>query len=96
MTDAIDLSTANEFIARHIGPRDADVASMLELLGYASLEALIDSVIPESIKGSSVLEMTAGLSEADALAKIKAGDFRTSETTGKSDQQHRPVAQATQ
>ncbi|WP_439886192.1 aminomethyl-transferring glycine dehydrogenase [Pseudomonas sp. MBLB4123] len=72
MTDAIDLSTANEFIARHIGPRDADVASMLELLGYASLEALIDSVIPESIKGSSVLEMTAGLSEADALAKIKA------------------------
>ncbi|MBS7661838.1 aminomethyl-transferring glycine dehydrogenase [Pseudomonas lalucatii] len=67
-----ELTTHNEFIARHIGPRDSDVAAMLELLGYASLEALLDSVIPESIKGSSVLEMTAGLSEADALAKIKA------------------------
>ena len=72
MTDAIDLSTANEFIARHIGPRDADVAAMLEVLGYDSLDALIASVIPDSIKGSSVLQMTDGLSEADALAKIKA------------------------
>jgi glycine dehydrogenase len=72
MTEAIDLSTANEFIPRHIGPRDADTASMLEQLGYDSLDALIASVIPESIKGSSVLELSAGLSEADALAKIKA------------------------
>ncbi|MDM8347362.1 aminomethyl-transferring glycine dehydrogenase [Pseudomonas sp. sp1636] len=72
MTDAIDLSTANEFIARHIGPRDADVAAMLEVLGFESLDALIASVIPDSIKGSSVLELSDGLSEADALAKIKA------------------------
>ena len=72
MTEAIDLGTANEFIPRHIGPRDADTASMLEQLGYDSLDALIASVIPESIKGSSVLELSAGLSEADALAKIKA------------------------
>ncbi|MEX6501375.1 aminomethyl-transferring glycine dehydrogenase [Pseudomonas zhanjiangensis] len=67
-----ELTTHNEFIARHIGPRDADVAAMLEVLGYPSLDALMASVIPESIKGSAVLEMTAGLSEADALAKIKA------------------------
>ncbi|TWC29777.1 glycine dehydrogenase (decarboxylating) alpha subunit /glycine dehydrogenase (decarboxylating) beta subunit [Pseudomonas sp. SJZ079] len=72
MTEAIDLGTANEFIPRHIGPREADTASMLEQLGFDSLDALIASVIPESIKGSSVLELSAGLSEADALAKIKA------------------------
>ena len=66
------LGTENEFIARHIGPRPADEQSMLALLGYDSLDALSASVIPDSIKGSSVLEMDAGQSEADALAAIKA------------------------
>ncbi len=72
MTDRIELSTANEFIARHIGPRAADEQTMLATLGFDSLEALSASVIPESIKGTSVLGMQAGLSEADALASIKA------------------------
>ncbi|MDX1368473.1 aminomethyl-transferring glycine dehydrogenase [Pseudomonas sp.] len=67
-----DLTTQNEFIARHIGPRDADTAAMLDTLGFDSLDALTASVIPESIKGTSVLGLTPGLSEADALAKIKA------------------------
>ncbi len=66
------LGTANEFIARHIGPRDADTQAMLDLLGYADLEALSTSVIPDSIKGTSVLDMGPGQSEADALAAIKA------------------------
>ncbi|MGA4322089.1 aminomethyl-transferring glycine dehydrogenase [Ectopseudomonas hydrolytica] len=66
------LDTQNEFIARHIGPRDADTAAMLELLGYDSVDALTNAVIPESIKGTSILGEQPGLSEADALAKIKA------------------------
>ncbi|RRV28315.1 glycine dehydrogenase (aminomethyl-transferring) [Pseudomonas sp. o96-267] len=66
------LDTQNEFIARHIGPRDADTAAMLELLGYDSVDALTGAVIPESIKGTSILGEQPGLSEADALAKIKA------------------------
>ncbi|WP_337057707.1 aminomethyl-transferring glycine dehydrogenase [Pseudomonas sp. USHLN015] len=66
------LGTTNEFIARHIGPRDADTQAMLDLLGYADLEALSTSVIPDSIKGTSVLDMGPGQSEADALAAIKA------------------------
>jgi glycine dehydrogenase len=66
------LDTQNEFIARHIGPRDADTAAMLALLGYDSVDALTGAVIPESIKGTSILGEQPGLSEADALAKIKA------------------------
>ncbi|WP_296179689.1 aminomethyl-transferring glycine dehydrogenase [Pseudomonas sp. UBA1879] len=72
MTDRIELSTANEFIARHIGPRADDEHAMLATLGFDSLEALTASVIPETIKGTSVLGATAGQSEADALADIKA------------------------
>ncbi|WP_371227430.1 aminomethyl-transferring glycine dehydrogenase [Pseudomonas sp. QE6] len=66
------LGTQDEFVARHIGPRDSDVRAMLELLGYADLDALTASVIPDSIKGTSVLDLPAGQSEAEALAAIKA------------------------
>ncbi|MFJ4141363.1 aminomethyl-transferring glycine dehydrogenase [Pseudomonas sp. NPDC089734] len=72
MTDHIELSTANEFIARHIGPRASDEQAMLHMLGFDSIEALSESVIPQSIKGTSVLNLPAGQSEADALASIKA------------------------
>ena len=67
-----DLSTANSFVPRHIGPRDSDVASLLDTLGFDSLDAMSAAVIPQSIKGSSVLGDHAGQSEADALADLKA------------------------
>ena len=68
----INLGTANEFIARHIGPRQADEQQMLATLGFDSLEAMSAAVIPDSIKGTSVLELGEGQSEADALASLKA------------------------
>ncbi|AIR89651.1 aminomethyl-transferring glycine dehydrogenase [Pseudomonas cremoricolorata] len=67
-----NLSTANEFIARHIGPSPADEQAMLDTLGFDSLEAMSDAVIPASIKGTSVLGNADGQSEADALAALKA------------------------
>jgi len=69
---SVNVSTANEFIARHIGPRAGDEQAMLNSLGFDSLEALSASVIPDSIKGTSVLGLEDGLSEADALALIKS------------------------
>ncbi|MFK3718897.1 aminomethyl-transferring glycine dehydrogenase [Pseudomonas fulva] len=68
----INLGTANEFIARHIGPRREDEQAMLATLGFDSLEAMTDAVIPASIKGTSVLGSSDGQSEADALAALKA------------------------
>ncbi|WP_369987914.1 aminomethyl-transferring glycine dehydrogenase [Pseudomonas xanthosomatis] len=68
----INLGTANEFIARHIGPRTADEQAMLASLGFDSLEAMTAAVIPDSIKGTSVLGSEDGQSEADALAALKA------------------------
>lgn len=66
------LDTRNEFVARHIGPRQGDVREMLDTIGYDSLESLIDNVIPDTIKGTSVLQQTAGQGEAQALADLKA------------------------
>ncbi|EIK95355.1 glycine dehydrogenase [Pseudomonas sp. M47T1] len=66
------LTTTNEFIARHIGPRANDEQAMLATLGYDNLDALTASVIPDSIKGTSVLDLPDGQGEAEALAAIKA------------------------
>ncbi|NIF16308.1 aminomethyl-transferring glycine dehydrogenase [Pantoea sp. Cy-639] len=68
----INLGTANEFIPRHIGPRAADEQAMLATLGFDSLDAMSAAVIPDSIKGTSVLGNADGQSEADALAALKA------------------------
>ncbi|MFG5862224.1 hypothetical protein, partial [Metapseudomonas sp. CR1201] len=66
------LDTRNEFVPRHIGPRGVDTDAMLDLLGFDSLEAMIASVVPDSIKDTSVLDLPAGQGEAEALAAIKA------------------------
>ena len=66
------LDTRNEFIARHIGPREADTQAMLDLLGHASLDALTDSVVPASIRGTAVLPASDGLGEAEALALLRS------------------------
>ncbi len=71
MSQHTKLDTSGEFVCRHIGPSAADIALMLEEVGSADLDALIDSVIPNTIQGSSVLDLTVGQGEAQALAELK-------------------------
>ena len=59
------------FAPRHIGPSDADVEAMLKVLGYPSLDALIDATVPANIRMKGSLNLPAGLSEQDALAAFK-------------------------
>jgi glycine dehydrogenase len=60
------------FVTRHLGPRPADVAAMLDTLGYASLDALVDAVVPSDIRMKAPLALPAAASEADALARMRA------------------------
>jgi glycine dehydrogenase len=48
------LDPTDTFVERHIGPSERDVAEMLELLGYESLEALADATVPVSIRTKSL------------------------------------------
>ncbi|WP_413454852.1 aminomethyl-transferring glycine dehydrogenase [Glutamicibacter sp. FR1] len=61
-----------EFVSRHIGPRPSDVATMLQTLGYDSLEALIDTAVPAGIRQDSALDIPDALSETEALAHLRA------------------------
>jgi glycine dehydrogenase len=56
-------SPLGEFVARHIGPDDADVARMLEAVGHESLEGLMAAAIPGAIRSAAALDLPAPLDE---------------------------------
>ncbi|MGH7606695.1 MAG: aminomethyl-transferring glycine dehydrogenase, partial [Gemmatimonadales bacterium] len=61
------------FHARHIGPSADDQAAMLAVLGYDSLDAFIDAVVPADIRlKRDGLRIPAAKSERDALAELRA------------------------
>ncbi|WNH53047.1 aminomethyl-transferring glycine dehydrogenase [Stenotrophomonas oahuensis] len=60
------------FVERHIGPNDAEIAQMLDVVGHASLDALTDAIVPASIKSPAPLALPDSLTEVEALAKIRA------------------------
>jgi len=66
------LENASEFIARHIGISASDEALMLQAIGEKSREALIASIVPRSIARSSKMAIPAAITEAAALAELKA------------------------
>ena len=66
-----ELEDATAFRARHIGPDAADEAQMLSAIGAASRQALMDGVVPESIRRPTAMQLPAPLTEAQALAELK-------------------------
>ncbi|MCA1780928.1 MAG: aminomethyl-transferring glycine dehydrogenase [Intrasporangiaceae bacterium] len=60
------------FAARHIGPRDADLATMLERVGYDSLDALTDAAVPKGISSSVDLTIEAAASELAVVEELQS------------------------
>ncbi len=59
------------FADRHIGPRAAETATMLDQLGLDSLDALVDAAVPGSIRQTAGLDLPAARSEAEVLADLR-------------------------
>jgi glycine dehydrogenase len=68
-TQSQDMTAAEaaSFIPRHIGPSAADVQAMLELLGYDSLDALINATVPAGIRMKRPLAIHHQMTEYEAL-----------------------------
>ncbi len=66
------LENPREFIARHIGVDAAEEAMMLKLVGAKSRRELIDGIVPRSIARSTPMAIPAAITEAAALAELKA------------------------
>ena len=56
-------TTLGEFVARHIGPDDADIAHMLAAVGHESLDALMAAALPGGIRMAGALDLPDPLDE---------------------------------
>ncbi|MCP4075797.1 MAG: aminomethyl-transferring glycine dehydrogenase [Gammaproteobacteria bacterium] len=65
------LQQDDDFKSRHIGPDAIEQNAMLDLLGLSSLDALIDKIVPESIRRQDVMSIQPGLTEQQSLAMLK-------------------------
>lgn len=70
MTNVL-ATQANEFKGRHIGPNEKATASMLAVIGEASLSSLIEKTIPGSIRVKGDLPIPAAVSEFEYLQELK-------------------------
>jgi glycine dehydrogenase len=66
-----ELEPGANFIARHIGPSEADTAEMLRSLGAKSLEDFIARVVPEEIRSKRPLELKKPMPERTALSYLR-------------------------
>ena len=77
MRDAADIPTlaeleaADDFVRRHVGPGEKQIARMLDAVGAESLDALIAETVPESIRSKAPLDLKPARSERDALDALR-------------------------
>ncbi|MBC8494354.1 MAG: aminomethyl-transferring glycine dehydrogenase [Candidatus Thioglobus sp.] len=58
---------SNEFLDRHIGPSDQDIASMLNSVNCKSVDEVVSKTVPEAILFGNRMAVDEGLTERDAL-----------------------------
>lgn len=64
---------SHSFADRHIGIASAaDRQTMLDALGYAALDELVDAAVPASIRSTAPLDLPAARSEEQILADLRA------------------------
>jgi glycine dehydrogenase len=66
-----DLLGREEFIARHIGPDDDERAVMLATLGLASMDDLLDLVVPADIRMTEPLALGEPRTETEVLHELR-------------------------
>src|SRR6516165_1946951 len=67
---AVDFDPS-DFSRRHIGPSPAHMREMLSTIGAADIGELIPQTVPGAIRQAVPLALPAGISETDALQKLR-------------------------
>jgi glycine cleavage system P protein (glycine dehydrogenase) len=63
---------SDNFVDRHIGPRDHELPLMLKTIGVSSVDQLISKVVPESVRLKKQLRLPEAMSEFEYLNHIRA------------------------
>ena len=66
-----ELKMRGDFVRRHIGPGEAQIAEMLSDLGLSSLDELIDKTVPEAIRSERPLDLEPAKSERMTLSYLR-------------------------
>src|SRR6516225_6720829 len=62
---------ATHFVRRHIGPRPEDAKEMLNVVGFSTLEDLVNEAVPAQIRLNRPLQLPSAQSEHEVLAALK-------------------------
>ncbi len=65
------LMPAKTFSDRHIGPTEDDIREMLHVLGFSSLETLVQATVPEDIRRHEALDLPRPRSEQEVVSDLR-------------------------
>ena len=60
-----------DYISRHIGPTDSERAKMLDIVGYGSIQELVDAAMPPGILAKQPLNLPPALTEKEAQNRLR-------------------------
>jgi glycine dehydrogenase len=66
------IESFEAFVHRHVGTSEEEQASMLKVLGYDTLDALVDAAVPGSVRRLDALDLPPAVSEHQVLAELRA------------------------
>ena len=65
------LEPFEDFVRRHVGPSDEEQEAMLKVLGYETLDALVDAAVPGSVRSLGTLDLPPAVSEHQVLDELR-------------------------
>ena len=65
------LEPFEEFVRRHVGPSHEEQEGMLKVLGYESLDALLNAAVPGSVRSLGTLRLPPAVSEQQVLEELR-------------------------
>ena len=65
------LEPFERFLRRHVGPSDEEQAGMLKVLGYETLDGLVDAAVPGSVRSLGTLDLPPAASEQQVLDELR-------------------------
>ena len=71
LSELAGLEAADSFFARHIAPREAEIAAMLHDLGCATLDELASRSVPRGIRTQQPMALPPAIDEAAVIAELR-------------------------
>ncbi len=65
------LEPFEDFVRRHVGPSDDEQKAMVKVLGYDTIDALVDAAVPGSVRSLGTLDLPPAASEHQVLAEFR-------------------------